>query len=149
MGFAEDARLRLVSAGIVDDGFGGSTGWPCFLRRVFDRVGNTDFHQIVFITEDGGFEPETPSPVGLGDIAFRQPAIQVRVRGEPLDGDAPAEKLQQIMDELHGILRETVGYGLYIRIKAQSEALFIGFDAKNRPEFTQSFRAFTQITQVS
>jgi hypothetical protein len=68
--------------------------------------------------------------------------VQIRVRGEPWDGDAAEAKSQEIFDALHGLLRVTMGYGQYERVKAQtSSPIFIGFDAKSRPEFTISFRA--------
>jgi hypothetical protein len=142
MGLVEDVQLHLQqqSPPVIDSG--SPVEWPSFRRRVIDRIGTRDVHQIVVFTEDGGFEPEMPSPQGVGDASIRQPAVQVRVRGEPWDGDSASEKLAEIADILGRVLREQIGYTTYQRIKAQSEPLFIGFDEKNRPEFTQSFRAF-------
>ena len=135
MGMVEDVQMFLAqySPAIID----GSTGWPSVRRRVHD-----DSDQLVVLTEDGGFEPETPSAEGLGDSALKQPAVQVRVRGEPWDSDASYEKAQEIMDALHGVMRQDVGYGYYLRIKAQTSGpVFIGFDDRGRPEHTISFRA--------
>ena len=125
--------LQEHSPPIVD----GSTGWLSTRRRVHDQQ-----HQIVVITEDGGLEPETPAPDGsLGDSALKEPAVQVRVRGEPWDGDGAEEKAQEIFAALHGLLRTDVGETYCLRVKAQtSQPVFIGYDERNRPEFTISFR---------
>lgn len=136
MGLVADvqAYLQGLSPEIID----GSTEWPSVRRAVHDAQGA----QLVVITEDGGFEPETPAVSGLGDVALREPAVQVRVRGNPWDSDGALAKAQQIYDALHGLLGATMGSTYYMRVKAQTpEPLFIGFDTKGRPEFTISFRA--------
>jgi hypothetical protein len=127
-------HLQAQSPEIID----GTSGWASVRRRVNDALGD----QLVVITEDGGFEPETPSPTGIGDSALKEPAVQVRVRAGPWDGDAAVAKAQEIFDVLHGLLRTEMGYGFYMRVKAQTAGpVFIGFDTKNRPEVTVSFRA--------
>lgn len=141
MGLVEDLRIHLTAESIV-----GTSDWPVVERRVHEGAGD----QLVILTEDGGFEPETPAPsCSIGDTAMWEPAVQVRVRGEAWDSPTAFAKAVQIRDELHGILRETVGYTLYMRIKAQTpEPLFIGFDGEGRPEFTQSFRALAPVVPV-
>jgi hypothetical protein len=136
MGIVADvhAYLGTLSPEVID----GSTEWPSVRRRVNDALG----HQLVVITEDGGLEPETPAATGLGDSALAEPAVQVRVRGEPWDGDGALAKAQEIYDALHGLLGATMGSTHYMRVKAQTpEPVFIGYDEKGRPEFTVSFRA--------
>jgi hypothetical protein len=143
MGLVEDVQMYLqsLSPGIID----GSTGWPSSRRRVHDGLG----HRLVIITEDGGFEPETPSPDGIGDSALMEPAVQVRVRGTPWDTDAVEEKAAEIFDVLHGLLRTTMGYTYYERVKAQTTPIFIGFDDKGRPEITTSYRALRAVVSTS
>ena len=135
MGIVADVQAYLQAETLVD----GSTGWASVRRRVNDAMGD----QLVILTEDGGFEPETPAPAGtLGDSALMEPAVQVRVRGKPWDGDSAEGKAQEIFDALHGLLRTEVGATYYVRVKAQTPGpVFMGFDAKGRPELTISFRA--------
>jgi len=140
MGMVEDFQAYLADAGVVD----GSSGWPSVQRVVHDGSA-----RLVVFTEDGGFEPETPSAAGIGDDAFEEPAVQVRVRGAKGEGPAAYEQIMAIRDAMHGIVRTTVGYTTYHRIKAQSQAINIGLDAKERPEFTMSFRGLKSIALVS
>lgn len=142
MGIVADFQQYLKDAGIVD----GSTDWPSVRRRVHD---NSD--QLVILTEDGGFEPETPAPAGtLGDSAQKEPAVQVRVRAEPWDGDAAHAKAQEVWDALHGQMRVEINGNFYARIKAQTpQPIFIGYDDQNRPEFTISFRAVMAVSLPS
>ena len=141
MGLVDDVYARLESEAIA----GSSTDWSLFRRRLNDSA-----QQQVVLTEDGGFEPETWSAEGIGDSALEEPAIQVRVRGNPWDRDGAYAKAMEVMRSLHSILRETVGETIYLRIKAQtSEPVFIGFDEKGRPGFTQSFRAVRPVAATS
>jgi hypothetical protein len=133
------AYLGTLSPEVID----GSTEWPSVRRRVNDALG----HQLVVITEDGGAEPETPSASGIGDSALAEPAVQIRVRGEPWDGDGALAKAQEIYDALNGLLGVTMGSTIYMRVKAQTaEPVFIGFDTRGRPEFTVSFSAVRSVT---
>lgn len=140
MGIVADVQTYLQAAGIVDDS--SSEPWPSVRRRVHDGS-----DRLVIITEDGGFEPETPAPPGtLGDSALKEPAVQVRIRGEQWDSDAAQAKAQEVFDALHGLMRVEINGTYYMRIKAQTaQPLFIGFDEKGRPEFTISFRAVTAV----
>lgn len=139
MGIVADVQKYLQQLGIVDDS---SDEWPSVRRRVHDGS-----DRLVIITEDGGFEPETPAPEGsLGDSALKEPAVQVRVRAEKWNGDAAFAKAQEIFDALHGLLRVELNGTYYMRIKAQTpQPLFIGYDDSGRPEFTISFRAVTPV----
>ncbi len=143
MGIVADVQAYLATEGVVD----GATDWPSVRRRANDVMGD---QQVIF-TEDGGADPETPAPIAtLGDAAMAEPAVQIRVRGEPWDGDGALYKAVEIYDALHGLLRTEVGYTYYIRIKAQTpEPVFIGFDEQGRPEFTISFRALRAVVSPS
>lgn len=131
MGMVADFQMHLQDHGIID----GSSDWPSVQRIVHDGSA-----RLVILTEDGGLEPETPSPEGLGDSATEEPAVQVRVRGAKGEGPEALAQITEIRNAMHGLLRQQVGYTVYDRIKAQSQAIYIGLDAKDRPEFTLSFR---------
>jgi len=143
MSIVADFQAYLADEELVD----GTTGWPSVRRRVNDTMGD----QLVILTEDGGMDPETPAPLGsLGDEALMEPAVQVRVRGEPWDGDSAREKAGEIFTALHGLLRVEMYEAYYLRIKAQTaEPVFIGFDERGRPEFTISFRAQRAVRRSS
>jgi hypothetical protein len=137
MSIVDDVLAYLASAEIVD----GSSEWPSVRRNVHDGS-----DRLVIVTEDGGVPPETPSPTGIGDSAFMEPAVQVRVRGEPWDSDSASAKAQDVFDALHGFMRGDLGSTYYIRVAAQtSSPVFIGFDTNGRPEFTISFRALRTV----
>jgi hypothetical protein len=134
MGLVEDMQAFLDDAGLAGDSV---SGWPSVRRRLHDES-----DQLVVITEDGGTAPEIPAAAGLGSAALKDPAVQVRVRAAPWDGDASLAKAQAIMDALHGQLEVDMGEGHYLRVVAQSAApVFIGYDERSRPEHTISFRA--------
>jgi hypothetical protein len=137
--------MFLAGRAIVDIPMSGlPNDWPSVQRVVHEGSA-----RLVIITEDGGFEPETPSFAGIGDSAMEEPAVQVRVRGAKGEGVEAEAKMLEIRDALHGRVREAVGYTNYMRVKAQSGVLYIGMDAKERPEFTLSFRARKSIELVS
>jgi hypothetical protein len=142
MSVVEDFQAYLEDASLI----GGQTGWQSVRRRMLD-----DVDRIVCLTEDGGPEPETPAPEGsMGDAALSEPAFQVRVRADRHDSDMAFNMARQINDLLHGLLREQVNGTWYQRVKAQTtEPVFIGFDERGRPEFTQSFRAVRSTVQAS
>lgn len=139
MSLIDDVQAHLQSEGLID----GTTGWPSFRRRLFDGTAQAPINRQVVLTEDGGVIPESPSPAGsMGDSARGEAGIQIRVRGEPWDGDGAAAKIEAIYRHLHGLQRVTLGANYYIRVYAlTSGAIFLGFDDRSRPEFTWSFRA--------
>jgi len=143
VGLVDDVQAYLQSQDVID----GSTEWPSVRRNMSDNLPD----QLVVFAEDGGFEPETPAPQGsMGDAALAEPAVQVRVRGEPWDGDSAEAKAAEIYDALHGLLRTDMGSQHYLRVKAQtSSPVFIGYDERGRPEFTQSFRALRAVASTS
>lgn len=133
MGVVADVQDYLAAQSIVD----GATGWPSARRRMHDGDGD----KLVVITEDGGPEPEMAATVGIGSAAWRDPAVQVRVRGEPWKGDAAFAIAEAVFTALNGLIDETINSTRYMRVVAQTSGpVFLGYDKKNRPDFTISFR---------
>jgi hypothetical protein len=132
MSIVADVQAYLADRGVVD----GSTGWPSVRRRVHDGS-----DRLVILTEDGGFEPEIGVAGGIGDAAYRDPQVQVRVRGAAWDGDGAEEVAQMAYDALHGLMGVEIGSTRYLRVAALTGGpVFIGFDGNGRPEFTCSYR---------
>ncbi len=129
MSVVDDVQEYLDYEGITDP-----TTWPSVRRRVHDGS-----DQLVVLTEDGGALPEIPATTGIGSAALGTPAVQVRVRGKPWDGDSARAKAEEVILHLHGRQSAWIGETLYRSIQAQTlEPVFMGFDDKGRPEFTVS-----------
>jgi hypothetical protein len=144
MGVVSDVFAFLEAEGLA----GGSTAWTLLRRRVMDSPAE---NQLVVVTEDGGPRPEIPALDGsMGDSAFKDSGVQVRVRGEPWDGDSCATKAQEIFDALHGKRNIVVGSTEYLRVRAQTaEPLFIGFDEQGRAQHTMSFLLLASLPVTS
>ncbi len=127
----DDVVAYLTEEGIVD-GSSSSTGWPSSKRRVHDQT-----QQLVIVTEDGGAPPE----IGRIDdsAALESPGVQVRVRGEPWDGDAVAAKMAEVYAALHGLTGATLGSTFYVGIVALTSSPASFYDEKGRVNQTMSF----------
>lgn len=137
MSAVADLQAYLEDQGLI----GGSSGWP-FTRRVLHDGSD----QLVILTEDGGGRPEIHADTGIGDMACQDPAVQVRVRGEPHDHDTAHDKAEEILRAVHGLRGAMLGSTEYVRVASQtSEPIYIGQDAKRRPEFTLSFRMMSLV----
>lgn len=136
MGVVSDGQTYLAAQGLID----GATGWPSSRRKRHE----TDDGRLVVLTEDGGAQSEIPAQEGLGDVASKDPGLQVYVRGQPNKGDAAHAKALEIKDALHGLLDADLGATTYERIVALSEPIFNGWDDQDRAQFTISFRMATQ-----
>lgn len=136
MGLVSDVQTYLAAQSLVD----GTTGWPSKRRHVSDH--DTEIAQLVVVTEDGGPVPTHDAVSGLGSAATSVPGVQVFVRGKPFEGDAAFAKAQAIHDALHSLKDTEMGDATYISVQARTpEPVFIGYDDKQRPQFTISFLA--------
>jgi len=137
MSAVQDVYDYLLDYGIA----GGVTGWDLVRRRLTDTpVGD----QVVVISEDGGPPPEIPSASGLGDSAMKDVGVQVMVRAAAWDGDASAQKAEEVYNALHGQRAVLLGSTEYMRVAARTgEPIFIGFDEQGRPRHTISFLMLT------
>lgn len=134
MSLAKDMQTYLAAQSIIDDGTWASVR----------HMRHNDQDRIVVFTADGGGAPEIGTSTGLGSEAFKDPAVQVYVRGRPNRGDDSEDKAQAIYDELHGQRGLTMNGTRYDRIQAQTSGpIQVGFDEKNRPQHTISFRCAT------
>lgn len=141
MGLVDDVYDFLEAQGIA----GGSTDWALFRRRVNDTR-----DRIVVLTEDGGIPPEIGRMDGIGDSAFKDPAVQTIVRAEAWNGDASEAKSQEIFDALHGRSCVMLGSTEYIRVAANTAGpIFAGFDENGRPTHTLSYRCKTGTVQLN
>jgi len=140
MSAVQDVYDFLLAQGLA----GGSTEWGLVRRRIADSPQLAN--QAVVVTEDGGYPPEIPSSVGIGDSAMKDIGVQVLVRGEPWDGDGSLAKAVEIYDALHGKRRITLGSVEYLRVVAQTpEPVFLGFDETGRPRHTTSYLLLVEV----
>lgn len=138
MGVVDDVQAYLTAQGLVD----GSTSWTS--RRRWES--DVDVDRLVILTEDGGPPPEIAETEGIGDSAEADVGVQVRVRGQPHQGDDAAEKAKAILDQLHGQRSVTMNGTTYLRVRAQTPVpVFAGWDDRNRPNFTTSFRLLRDV----
>lgn len=138
----DDVYAYLLAHGIA----GGSTLWALLRRRMVDAP---EANQLVVISEDGGSIPEIEASSGIGDAAMADPAVMVSVRAGAWDGDASHAKAREIYGALHGLRNVALSSGggatKYLRIRAQSEVIFAGYDEQGRPRHNISFRLLRQV----
>lgn len=138
MSIVDDFQSYLAAQGIVD----GGTGWPSSRRFMHDGSA-----QLVVISEDGGDPPGVFKAGAVGDAEIRRPALQFMVRGAEGDGDGSRSKAQEIFDLLQDETGVTIGGADYLLITARTpQPIFTGFDDKNRPIHTVSFRCAVAAT---
>lgn len=140
MGLVADLYGLLEAEGLAGSG----TDWDLTERRSGDSPLRD---RLVTISEDGGPEPEVPTSEGIGDGAMMEVGGLIKVRGNPGEGIEAATKAEAIHALLHGRLRQTMGDHYYERVKAMTgEPVFIGWDSRDRPEFTTAFRAYREVS---
>ncbi len=139
MDFVQDVYDYLEAEGIT----GGSTAWEVQRRRVQDEP---VLNQVVVLTEDGGPPPELKAAEGIGDSALQDMGVHVLVRAAQWDSDASYAKADEIYEALHGLQNVVLGSSsmTYMRVKAQSIPVFIGFDSQGRPRHTISFSLLSE-----
>jgi hypothetical protein len=90
-------------------------------------------NECAVIYDTGGYDPEA-------DYNYERPTIQIRIRGnkgEYVDANTLA---QDIRDELHGTVNETIDGARYVGIWCEGDVNFIAYDDNQRPEFSVNFR---------
>jgi hypothetical protein len=110
-------------------------GWKLVRRGMHD--GNA--HQMIVLTEDGGPAPEIAAADGIGASAWGFSNVQVRVRGNPWDGDSARAKLAEVFDLLDsrpGLIMNDQRYDM-IQATTTEPAAFM--DDKGRWNLTQVF----------
>lgn len=132
MGAVADVQTYLEDQSLIGSG----TGWDSVRRFMHDQQ-----DQIVVLSEDGGPAPEFPASSGLGSAAVSDVGVHLMIRGARRDGDASQSKAQAILDQLHGLVDQTISGTRYIRIRAMTpEPVFAGWDENERPTHTIAFR---------
>ena len=95
--------------------------------------------RVVAVYETGGYPPEVQPEMDY-------PTFQVRVRTAAWEYSSGRARLELARLALHGVtnttLNSTAGTAwTYVSILAAGDALAVGLDANNRPEFTLNFEA--------
>lgn len=123
------AKDLLVAAGIGT--FGDATAtWPIYISKMPDAPAN-----CITLSDSGGL---APNPKWLLDF----PDISVVVRGE--DYASTYAKMRDIKNKLLGLPNQDINGDHWDGIIQVGEAGFIGYDPKNRPMFSATFRLFLE-----
>lgn len=120
-----DVKDVLVAAGVGT--FAATSGWAIYIGKAPDKPNTT-----ITLYDYGG---SPPAPNMLID----EPALQVRVRGNPGGYPAAYSKIIEVRDTLHGFVRQTVNGTHYLAIFAAQDPNLLQYDESNRPIFTLNF----------
>jgi hypothetical protein len=123
---SEGVKDLLVAAGAGV--FNATSGWSIRISRQQD---SPDTHITVYDTTG-----EDPNPRYLLDF----PRTQVKVRGNQSGYVAARDKCTEVVDALQGLPSQTIGGDLWVGLWAVGGPIFLGYDDKDRPEFTLNFR---------
>lgn len=88
---------------------------------------------VLGIRDTGGSQPE-----GISDIEY--PTVQIICRALPFKYTEGYNLIKSAEDILHGQGGVTKNSSYYLGIWSAGAILFIGYDEKNRPEFSLNFR---------
>lgn len=128
---------------IADEGLGtlaGTSGWAVFYADMPERPDTA-----ICCYDSGG-----PEPLDY-DIELREPAVEVRVRGN--DYAAVQQKFQAIFDLLvqpGGVPdTRTIGDGIYIDIGLDSDLISLGRDDNDRHRVSGNYRCNRQPVETS
>jgi hypothetical protein len=120
-----DTASGLLPATVV----GGSSGW---LLRV-GRMDPSPDKIIAFFDSAG----QNPDPRWLLDY----PTFQARVRGSINGYPDTYDKAKQVKDVILGLTPQDIGTDRWASVIMLGDIGFMGYDDKERPEFSVNFRA--------
>lgn len=109
--------------------------WPIYISRMPDKPDN-----CIMLSDSGGL---APNPKWLLDF----PDISVVVRGKEY-GEV-YNKMKAIKDKLLGLPNQDLNGDHWDGIIQVGETGFIGYDAKERPMFSATFRLFFEPANVA
>lgn len=108
----------------------GTVGTDLFMGFLPDKPDN-----LVALFEYAGDPMEMT--MGSGGSVLERPGLQVRVRNTSYS--AAKTKIEDVVDELHGLANETLSNKTYLLIKANQSPESLGLDASFRSEFVVNF----------
>lgn len=128
------AKDLLVAAGIGEFG-NASASWPIYISKLPDAPDN-----CIMLSDSGGL---AGNPKWLLDY----PDISVVVRGGDYAG--AYNKMKAIKDKLLGLPNQDINGDHWDGIIQVGEFGFVGYDPKDRPMFSATFRLFLEPANVA
>lgn len=123
---SEGIKDLLVAAGTGV--FAATTGWGIYIGKMPD-----DPDTCITVYDSGG---EPSDPKWLVDY----PYVQVRVRANVAGYLTAEAKIKEVVSELLGLPSQDLNGDRWVSVTQISAPAFIGYDEKQRPEFTTNFR---------
>ncbi len=117
---------------IPDTVIGGTTGWAIHTGKM-----PTSPDKVVAAYDSGG---SNPWPNRLLDFVM----VQFRVRANPGSYGAAYTKAREVKDALLGIPSQDIGGDRWVSVIMQGDIAFMGYDDKDRPEFSLNFRCIIE-----
>lgn len=111
---------------------GGSTGW---VLKTGKLPASPD---QVIVSYDSGGSP--PWPSRLLDFVM----IQFRIRANPNAYATAYTKAREVKNALLGLPSQDIGSDRWVSVTMQGDIAFMGYDDKDRPEFTLNFRCIIE-----
>ena len=128
---SQDFKDILEDAGVGS--FAATSGWGIYISREPD--GDNYQNTVVTLYDTGA--ADTPHP----EIAFDEPMVQARVRGDVGGYPTAYDKILEVRDQLLGKYNFSQGGINYVGIWVTGDISFIGYDDSSRPILTVNFRA--------
>lgn len=122
---SEGIKDLLVTAAVGV--FNAASGWSIHISRQPD---GPDQALTIYDTSGNGSNPRY-----LLDF----PGIQVRVRGAQQGSVAAREKCTDVLNALLGLPSQTIAGDLWVAIWQSGGIIFLGYDDKDRPQYTLNF----------
>lgn len=120
--------LVAASVGVFAD----TSDWGIYISKMPEQP-----DAVIAIYDSGGL---TPDPKWLLDF----PDITIQVRGKK-DGYVAAQgKMVDVKNTLLGLLSQTINGDVWAGITQVGEYAFIGYDKKERPQFSATFRVIIE-----
>ncbi len=110
----------------------GSTGWALKTGKL---PATPD--KVVVSYDSGG---SNPWPNRLLDFVM----VQFRVRANPGGYAEAYTKAREVKDALLGIPSQTIGSDRWVSVTMSGDIAFMGYDDKDRPEFSLNFRCIIE-----
>jgi len=123
---SEGIKDLMVTGGVGS--FGSETGWAIRISRQKDKPDS-----LVTIYDTAGLVPEP-------GLDINRPGIQLLVRGDQNGYKATYAKCEEIRDLLLGLPSQTINGDLWASVVMTSDIIFLGYDEKDRPEFSLNFQ---------
>lgn len=131
MGFIEDIKTQLTSAGVGSTG-ATSTGWRIVYRELQPVIGSIGAQQIA-IVPSGGFPEDGKPPI-------ERPTCQILIQGTSDASSGLEVKVAGVISALN-LFNGTINGWYYVDIRRQGDKIWLGRGDDHRPRYAVNFLA--------